>query len=530
MDLNKTLYQTIKKIAHENPSSTAYDFLGFKKNYTEFFEDIEKCSCFLKDLGINKGDIVSIYLPNIPQALELFFAINKVGAVSNFIHPKMPVKSTEKILKKMNPTAIFLLDEMHEKLQVLKEQSISKQYVIVKISDYLPNKHKYLFRLKELYRSLKIKKEENTKYYNLDNYYHTFEEVVKSKDTATILFTGGTTDNPKGVCLSNFNLNASAYQTGLNRIKAQPEDKMLAVLPIFHGYGLANCIYTSFAEAGEVILLPYFTEKLFAKTIISKKPNYILGVPLLFSKLVELLSAEDVDLSFFKGLYCGGSKLGEDLLYKINTFLKDKNSDVLLRQGYGLTECVGACTLMPENIYKKNSVGIPYTGVELKITEAKTGKTLTQNTIGRICIKSNTVMEGYFKNKSNNIHMDNGQRWLYTDDIGYIDQDGYLYFVDRLNRMVKILGYEVYPSNIEFLINKIENVSDSCVVESSEENIKYLKAYVVLINTKLERNTRKKIVKSFKKNLPKWSIPREIIFIKKMPETLLKKKDYNSLN
>ncbi|MFO7887914.1 MAG: class I adenylate-forming enzyme family protein [Eubacteriales bacterium] len=530
MNINKTLYQTIKKIVHNNPNTTAYDFLGFQKSYSEFFEDIEKCACFLKELGVNKGDIVSIYLPNIPPALELFFAINKIGAVSNFIHPQMPVKTTENILKKMNPKAVFVLDEMHEKLEILKKHSISNQYVIVKISDYLPNKHKYLFKLKEAYRSLKIKKEENTKYYNLKNQCVTFEESVKPKDTATILFTGGTTDNPKGVCLSSFNLNASAYQTSLNRIKAQPEDKMLAVLPIFHGYGLANCIYTTFAEAGEVVLLPYFKEKLFAKTIINKKPNYILGVPLLFSKLVDLLSPEDIDLSFLKGMYCGGSKLGEDLLYKINTFLKEKNSNVLLREGYGLTECVGACTLMPENIYKKNSVGIPYTGVELKITEAKTGKTLGKNTIGRICIKSNTVMVGYFKNKATNIHIDDGKRWLYTDDIGYIDEDGYLFFVDRLNRMVKILGYEVYPSNIEFLINKIENVADSCVVESSEENIKYLKAYVVLINTKLDKNTGKRIIKSFKKNLPKWSIPREIIFIKKMPETLLKKKDYNSLN
>src|SRR6056297_571408 len=308
MDLNKTLYQTIKKIAHENPSSTAYDFLGFKKNYTEFFEDIERCACFLKDLGIKKGDILSIYLPNIPQALELFFAINKIGAISNFIHPQMPIKSNKSILEKMKPKAVFLLDTMEEKLKTLKNNSISERYIIIRISDYLPNRVKYFYKLKERYRASKIKIAADTKYYKLNKQYHEFLEIENPKDTATILLTGGTTGKPKGVCLSSFNINAAAYQTSLHRINVQPRDKMLAILPIFHGYGLANCIYTTLIEAGEVVLLPYFSEKLFLKTILKKKPNYILGVPALFSKMMDLFRNKEVNLSFFKGLYCGGSK------------------------------------------------------------------------------------------------------------------------------------------------------------------------------------------------------------------------------
>lgn len=529
MNLNKSLYQTIKEVSNKNPTNIAYDFLGFRKTYKDFFEDIERCACFLKKLGVEKGDILSIYLPNIPQALELFFAINKIGAISNFIHPQMPIENNIKILKEMNPKAVFLLDTMDEKLKTLKKNSISEKYVIIRISDYLPARLKYFYKLKERYRALKIKINADTKYYTLNKQYHEFLEIINPKETATILLTGGTTGNPKGVCLSSFNINAAAFQTSLHRTNSEPGDKVLAILPIFHGYGLANCIYTTLSQGVEVVLLPYFSEKLFMNTIINKRPNYVLGVPVLFSKLRDLFINKKIDLSFFKGLYCGGSKLSEDLLSQINTFLKEKNSKVLLREGYGLTECVGACTLMPENKPKKMSVGLPNEGVAIKITDIKTHGKLEENTLGRICVKSDTIMVGYLKEEAYNIHIDNGEKWLYTDDIGYIDSEGYLFFTDRLSRMVKVLGYEVYPANIENIINKIDFVLDSCVVESNDQQLKFLKAYVVLKAQKDAKQKRHFIFNYLKKDLPKWSIPREIIFINKIPETLLKKKDYKRL-
>jgi long-chain acyl-CoA synthetase len=529
MNLNKTLYQTIKKVAKENPTNIAYDFLGFRRSYSDFLEDIDRSASFLYELGIKEGDIISIYLPNIPQALELFFAINKIGAISNFIHPQMPIESNKQILEKMNPKAVFLLDSMHEKLRTLRDNSIADCYVIVRVSDYLPTWMKLFYKIREFYYASKIKLAADAKYYVLNEQSNNFSKSINPEDTATILFTGGTTGDPKGVCLSNFNINAAAYQTSSYRTQAQPGDKMLAILPIFHGYGLANCIYTALIEGGEVILLPYFSEKLFKKTIISKKPNYILGVPILFSKLMELFSSEDINLSFFKGLYCGGSKLSEDLLDQFNDFLSVKGAQVLLREGYGLTECVGACSLMPEKSRKKNSVGHPYEGVRIKITDIETHKELDANDIGRICIKSDTIMTGYYKEEAHNIRVECDERWLYTDDVGYLDKDGYLFYTDRLSRKVKILGYEVYPANIESIINKIDYVSDSCVVESNDQHITSLKAYIVLVSNHKVSKKRKHIMDSLKKDLPKWSIPREIIFINKIPETLLKKKDYKRL-
>ncbi|MEA3423968.1 MAG: class I adenylate-forming enzyme family protein [Bacillota bacterium] len=531
MNIEKTIYEVIRENALNNKEGIAYDFLDYTRTYIEFLEDIDRCARYLNDMGINKGDIVSLYLPNIPRALVLYYAINKIGGISNFIHPNMPVNENKDMLLKMQPKAIFLLDSMYEKLKQFRENNIISKYIIVKASENLPRKYKAIYGIKEKYYNSKIKFDDNVVYYN-DNDLDINDVEIHTdyNDVATILFTGGTTGNIKGVCLSSKNMNASAYQTGTYRIENDKSDKMLAILPVFHGYGLVNCIHTTFFESATIILLPYFKEKLFKDTIIKKKPDYMLGIPMLYSKMADLFKNEEIDLSFFKGLYCGGSKLSETILQKVNHVLVEKKSKVQLREGYGLSECVGACTLMPENKFKIGSVGMPYEGVEVKICDVHTGEKLENNKIGEICVQSDTVMLGYFGEKSDNIKSENGVKWLFTGDIGYMDDEGYIFFVDRIKRMIKILGHEVYPLKVESCINSIENVVNSCVVEMEKDSIPYLKAYIVLENKLRKKRTTKKIMNICEKNLPRWSIPREIEFVKHIPETLLKKNDYKKLS
>ncbi len=185
---------------------------------------------------------------------------------------------------------------------------------------------------------------------------------------------------------------------------------------------------------------------------------------------------------------------------------------------------------MPENKFKIGSVGMPYEGVEVKIVDIHTGEKLENNTIGEICIQSDTIMLGYFSEESNNVRVENDVKWLLTGDIGYMDDEGYIFFIDRIKRMIKILGHEVYPLKVESCINSIENVVNSCVVEMEKDNISHLKAYIVLENKLGKKRTTKKIMNICEKNLPKWSIPREIEYVKHIPETLLKKNDYKKLS
>ncbi|MBN2853456.1 MAG: acyl--CoA ligase [Clostridia bacterium] len=531
MKSDATIYQIIKMNAEKNLDSIAYDFLGFTSTYGEFLKDIDRCADYLYASGIKEGDIITIYLPNVPRALMLFYAANKIGAVSNFIHPNMAVAESLDLLKRMRPKAVFLLDSMILKLRELQSHHISTQYFIIKVSEFLPLKYQIPYRIKEIFFRMKIKVSNEVSYYNDKNTAASgINEYMNAYGNATILFTGGTTGVPKGVCLSSKNINEAALLTGNYRKDRKSSDKMLAVLPVFHGYGLVNCIHTTFIESCRLIILPYFKDRLFIRTILTEKPNYILGIPKLYSKMAELLEKRNADVSFFKGLYCGGSKLSESIRKKINRVLIEKNSSALVQEGYGLTECVGACTIMPADRYKENSIGLPYEGVRIRIVKPDSNQVLPSNQTGEICINSETVMIGYFQEESNNIYVDNGERWLHTGDLGYADNEGFIFFVDRLKRMIKILGYEVYPELVEATISKLENVTNCCVVEKTEGDNTLLKAYVVLTNITQKAKAQKDILQICEKNLSKWSIPREIEFVSSIPETLLKKNDYRKLS
>ncbi|BEP29971.1 class I adenylate-forming enzyme family protein [Helicovermis profundi] len=536
MIIEKSIYQVIKESTIKNKNKIAYDFLGYSKTYQDFFKDINELAAFLNKIGVRKGDIISIYLPNMPISITLYYAINKIGAISNFIHPNMPINENSEILLKMQPKIIFILDSMYEKINELKNNKIKTKLILVKISDFLPIKYKYYYKIKELYYRFRINLDNNTFYYltnkskknDMEN--KDIKNNIEFCETATILFTGGTTGNTKGVRLSSKNMNAAAFQTSKYKINSNQQDKVLGILPIFHGYGLVNCIHTTFFVGDTLILLPYYKDKLFKKTLLKVKPNYILGIPKLYAKIYDLLKDIDVDLSFFRGLYCGGSKLNDNLLDKFNEMLKEKNSSILLREGYGLSECVGACTLMPSDESKRGSVGIAYVGVDIVIVDRISKKELRANEVGEICISSDTVMLGYFGEKNTNIEVEKNLRWLYSGDIGYIDSQGYIYFVDRVKRMIKILAHEVFPAKIEKCINSIDGVFDSCVISAEKNDISYLKAFVVLDKYNAKNVTKELILNNLSKNLSRWSVPREIEFVSSIDQTLLKKNDYLSMS
>jgi len=524
---DKTIYEAIKTSALKNPDSPAYDFLGFSRSYKEFLNDIERCAARLIELGAGENDYITIYLPNIPRALVLFYAINKIGAVSNFIHPKMPIKNHNDILKEMKPSLVFLLDSMVSNIPELLNIIPDSKIMLVRASEFMRPLPKLLFTIKTLFNRT-ADRNKNIGFYYEDKSYSDHPPSVKNHNTtATVLLTGGTTGDSKGVCLSSKNINAAALQTARNKIKGSGSEKMLAVLPVFHGYGLVNCIHTAFFEAAEVILLPYYKESMFKNAILRKKPNYILGIPRLYSRMADILENENIKLDFFRGLYCGGSKLSSSIQQKINNVLIKKGSDVIVREGYGLTECVGACTLMPAQKYKSGSVGVPYEGVKIKIRALDDSSYLAAGETGEICVCSDTVMNGYL-GSDDCIKTDGFGRWLYTGDIGYVDEEGFVFFTDRKKRMIKISGYEVFPLVIESLISDIADVEKSCVIEVSKDGLSALKAYVVTQSANTG-SLLDEIEKKLNKNLPRWSIPGEIEFIDSLPETLLKKTDYRAI-
>lgn len=520
-----SLYDVLLKSASINPDGNIYNFLGYQRTYQDFVRDVDACACHLKSLGIGSGDIITLCLPNIPRALVFFYAINKIGGISNFIHPDIPVKDSRDLLLKMKPKALFILDTFKKQQAAFMALHVYDIIQIIPSNEFMTLTYKTLTFFK-------------ARFYKMTSHLSYYKEKVcqenvfsnkNYEETATILLTGGTTGISKGICLSDLNINTCAIQTGKNREQASPEDKILAILPIFHGYGLVSCIHTAVLQGGEILLLPYFKDKMFMKMFKKYQPNYITGIPKLYARMIPLLKKEKMDLSFLKGIYCGGSQLSASIRIKFNQIIKDHNGQVTLREGYGLTEMVSACTLMPKGIHKKNSIGKPFEGVKAKIVDLQTRENLSHGQIGQIAFQSEAIMLGYFGLDKQPFEYQADGLWLYTDDLGYMDTEGYLYFVDRIKRMVKISGYEVYPTVIEAKFTEIPGVINACIVDYLDQGIAYLKLYLVIEKDQDPKDIKDKVIKKACDDLPPWSRPKTIEIIDSIPQTLYKKNDYKAL-
>ena len=354
-------------------------------------------------------------------------------------------------------------------------------------------------------------------------------------DTAAILYSGGTTGTTKGILLSNLNFNALGLQTGAAGNCLVEGHKMLSIMPIFHGFGLGVCIHTILIHSATCILVPQFTVESYAQLLKKHKPNYIAGVPTLYEALLRLKKAEDLDLSQLEGVFSGGDSLSIELKHKVDAFLKAHDSKEQVREGYGTTECVTASCLTPKTFYREGSIGIPFPDTYYKIVIPSTHDAVPYGTIGEICISGPTVMQGYLdkpKETAQTLQLhEDGLVWLHTGDLGLMDEDGFIYFKQRLKRMIITSGYNVYPSQIENVIDAHEAVLMSTVIGVKDDyKMQRVKAFVVLKpGYTPSEELKASILGHCKKRIAKYALPREIEFRDALPKTLVGKVAYTVL-
>jgi long-chain acyl-CoA synthetase len=347
-------------------------------------------------------------------------------------------------------------------------------------------------------------------------------------DMAVILYSGGTTGVPKGIMLSNYNLIAEGTQVA-TWMDLSDKDSALAILPIFHGFGLGVCVNAIFMGGGKSILVPSFTPELVAELIESKKPNLIFGVPTLYEALNRNSKFQKTDLSFLKAAFCGADTLPRTTKEKFEEICKRSGSSVQLREGYGLTEAVTGICAMPLGEYREGSIGIPFPDMMMKIVETNTTKEAPIGQEGEICIQGPALMLGYLDKpeetaKTLKKHED-GNVWLHTGDIGTMDEDGFFYFKIRLKRMIKSSGFNVYPAQVEDVLYKHPDVLEACVIGvPDKKQVQSVKAFVVLKDSSKEsKEMENELINFCQENLIKWNCPREIEFSKQLPKTKKKK-------
>lgn len=537
-----SMYEAVKEsaITKKKMNSVAYEFQGKKTNYKQFLNKIEVLGKAYKNIGIDEGDMVTVCMPNTPQGVDTFYALNRIGAVPAMIHPLSAVGEIAFYINSTQSKAVLVVDLFYEKvLEALKQVKHPVKVVVAHIKDELP------FPLNMLY-PLTVKKKpaplpkDNKNVINWSDFISGGKKVKlsdkfpKAEDTAVILFSGGTTGTSKGIQLTNLNMNALAAQVAANAGFTMEGLRMFSVMPLFHGFGLGVGIHTALMASGTCIIIPQFTIKTYARDVKKYKPNVIVGVPTLYEALLRS-EGFDFDLSFLRGMFCGGDSLSVELKKKVDKFLKDHNATIQVREGYGTTECVTASCLTPYDTYREGSIGIPLSDTYYSVVDPHNDKELPYGEEGEICICGPTVMKGYLNNAEETASTlrrhEDGNLWLHTGDLGYMDEDGFVYYKQRMKRLIIVSGINVYPSQVENAIDAHPDVLLSCAVGIPDPyKMHVVKAFVVLRQgVEPSDKIKEEIIENCKKNVSRYGVPREIEFRTELPKTLVGKVAYRVL-
>ena len=535
-----SMFEAVEKIAEKYPNNVAFDFMGRSTTYKALVREVEDCAKALRTIGVREGDKVTIAMPNCPQAIQMFYAVNLIGGICNMIHPLSAEKEIEFYLNESESVTAITLDQFYNKFENIRQNTKVVNIVIASIKDELSKPVKAGYMLTEGRKIKKIPEDAPVirwkEFLHMGKHcFYNYKVKRTGEDPAVILYSGGTTGTTKGILLSNRNFNALGQQVIAANPMFRVGDKMLAAMPLFHGFGLGVCIHTMLSQGGRCILIPRFTAQTYAKQITKYHCNFIAGVPTLYEALLRLPSMDNADLSSLKGVFSGGDSLSIELKKKFDKFLYDHNAKIQIREGFGLTECVTASCLTPPHMAKEGSIGLPFPDTYYKIVEPGTDKELPYGEEGEILIAGPTVMMEYVKHPEETAQTlrkhDDGLTWMYTGDLGMMDDEGFIYFKGRAKRMIITSGYNVYPGQLENILDANEFVHMSCIIGVPDPyKMQKVKAFVMLKPGVPESpETKEAILAYCRKHIAKYAMPYDIEFRRELPKTLVGKVAYRVL-
>lgn len=510
-----------------------WKFFGRVGTQRELDKHTAAFGAYLQSIGVGVGDNVILCLGNIPNAIVAFYAINRIGAVANLLHPLMPAPKITQIIRDMHPKAVILFDEFYKDYHTEATQW-QVPVIYCAAADYLPVWMRPFYRayvhatcLRIPYDGHKVLRYRDVLRHNLQ-----LQAVsVRGQDLAVYMHSSGTTGSSKTVMVDNLALNHVAHNVMIGAIgtTATNDDCMLMVLPIFHTFGLGVCMHTSLCAKGYPVLMPRFRAAAACRMVRRNHITFISGVPNMYDKMLRSGLFRGKYLRRLRACYCGGDKVSATLRQRFRDAMREQGVDLPLSEGYGLTEAGITCINTPQ-IYREGSLGKPIVGSRFCIVD-ESFRPLPAGERGMLLIDSNMLMRGYWnEDPSLGFHVDEqGTRWLVTGDVGYLDEDGYFYFTDREKRMIKISGVNVFPQEIENVVEQLSCIRKCCAVRTKAEGKNTIHLYIVLsenvcYNDSVEREIRSHIAR----HLMKYSQPARIIPIDALPLTQIGKVDYRA--
>lgn len=522
---NMPLQFYLAQAAQEFPTKTAIHFLGKELTFTEVHEQSLKLASYLQELGLKKHERVSIMLPNCPQAVIAYYGILFAGGIVVQTNPLYMERELEYQLNDSDAKYIITLDLLYPKVSKMKALTGLGHIITTSIKDYLPFPKNLLYPF--------VQKKQNQIVVKIEHSGHThlFKEIMKrtdmsvkqsetnpKEDVALLQYTGGTTGFPKGVMLTHENLvaNTSMCTAWMYKCK-RGEELVLGILPFFHVYGMTAVMNLSIMQGFKMILLPKFDATDTLKAIDKLKPTLFPGAPTIYIALLNHPDLKKYDLSSVESCISGSAPLPVEVQEKF-----EKETGGKLVEGYGLSE---ASPVTHANFLwshrKKGSVGVPWPNTDSIILSFETGKQAKCNELGEIAVRGPQIMKGYWKNQEEtDAVLKDG--WLMTGDIGYMDEEGYFYIVDRKKDMIIAGGFNIYPREIEEVLYEHEKVQEVVVAGIPDPyRGETVKAYIVLKDG--AQATEQEFDEFARKHMAAYKIPRIYEFRKELPKTAVGK-------
>lgn len=529
---NGSMYDMVNDAKEKYPNNIALEYFDIKYTYKEFIKNVDDIALALKKYDIVENECVTICMPNIPEAIFLIYAVNKIGAICNIIHPLSTKNDINNAISETNSTIMFATDASYD---IVKDIEI-KDLIICEVSNSMNEIMRFLYNLKNKknmkYESNVIRWQEFLKCENkvIDTHVNRGQE-----SPAVIIYSGGTTGKSKGIILSNLCFNSIAKQCEVICKEARPGNSILSALPIFHGFGLCVCIHVPLSLGLKCILVPKINKSKINQLIKNKKPNLLPAIPSMLNIITNSKYLGKNSFSSVKVILSGGDYLSDELRERTLKFFQKCGSTAHIQIGYGLSEATAFVSATCESVKKTNNIGIPNPDTIIKIFEPFTDVEKEFGKVGEICVKGPSIMLGYINQdkETENVlrtHYD-GDIWLHTGDLGFMSEDGVLHYSSRLKRMIISNGYNIYPLELEEIINKCKYVESSVVVGiKHKEKQEVAKAVIVLKKEyELTREIEKEIKDYCKNNIVRYAIPTEYEFRSSLPTTKIGKIDYRAV-
>ncbi len=522
-----TAYNSIKPFAQCRKDDTALFYLGTRLSFSCLLDKVDKLAFGLFKLGLKEGDTITLALPNIPETALAFYASSKIGLISSIIHPLLPCGEIVKTMLKTKSHVLFILDDVYlQNKEFFDSQNIN--IILCSVANFLPLHLKTLYRLKNA--KILNKTKDNKKFSSL--LINGKTQTVSDNTLPSIyLHSGGTTGDPKTIMLSAKNLNTLAFAVPemLSTSKTRHRGR-LAVLPMFHVFGLAMGVHSPLANGFATALVPTFNKSMIVSTMNKIDISVITGVPTMYEKLITYDKfANNKKLKNLLVAFSGGDTLNPSLKERFDSLLKNANSCGSLFEGYGLTETSSVACVNTKTQSKANSIGKPLSICQIKILDENFSE-VPRGALGQIAVKSDTTMLGYLDDLTST-QKAKADDFILTGDCGFMDEEGFVFFKQRIKRIIKVSGVGVFPSEIESAVDLLPFIKMSTAIGVNNVTTgSEVKLFVVLDkNMAKNENTKQLIYDHLKQYLVKWSMPKQICFCDSLPLTLVGKVDFKQL-